>query len=68
MKIEKLKLSEITPYINNAKEHPQEQIDQIKGSIKEFGFNNPITVDENNVMFEIFQDLRNQSFILQLNQ
>ncbi|MGL4671556.1 hypothetical protein [Cetobacterium sp.] len=41
MKIEKLKLSEITPYINNAKEHPQEQIDQIKGSIKEFGFNDP---------------------------
>lgn len=68
MKIEKLKLSEITPYINNAKEHPQEQIDQIKGSIKEFGFNNPIAVDENNAMPGIFQDLRNQSFILQLNQ
>ena len=52
MKIEKLKLSEITPYINNAKEHPQEQIDQIKGSIKEFGFNDPIAVDENNVIIE----------------
>ena len=34
MKIEKLKLSEITSYINNSKEQPQEQIDQIKGSIK----------------------------------
>lgn len=52
MKIEKLNLSEITPYINNAKEHPQEQIDQIKGSIKEFGFNDPIAVDENNVIIE----------------
>ncbi|MGL4653874.1 site-specific DNA-methyltransferase [Cetobacterium sp.] len=52
MKIEKLKLSEITPYINNAKEHPQEQIDQIKGSIKEFGFNDPIAIDENNVIIE----------------
>ncbi|MGL5649079.1 MAG: ParB/Srx family N-terminal domain-containing protein [Clostridium sp.] len=52
MEIEKLKLSEITPYINNAKEHPQEQIDQIKGSIKEFGFNDPIAVDEKNVIIE----------------
>ncbi|MGL5051394.1 MAG: ParB/Srx family N-terminal domain-containing protein, partial [Fusobacteriaceae bacterium] len=52
MKIEKLKLSEITPYINNAKEHPQEQIDQIKGSIKEFGFNDPLAVDENNMIIE----------------
>ncbi|WP_297639700.1 ParB/Srx family N-terminal domain-containing protein, partial [uncultured Clostridium sp.] len=52
MKIEKLKLSEITPYVNNAKEHPQEQIDQIKSSIKEFGFNDPIAIDEKNVIIE----------------
>ncbi|MGL5902183.1 MAG: ParB N-terminal domain-containing protein [Cetobacterium sp.] len=43
-------MSEITPDIKNAKEHPQKQIDQIKGSIKEFGFNDPIAVDENNVI------------------
>lgn len=52
MKIEKIKLIEITPYINNAKEHPQEQIDQIKASIKAFGFNDPIAIDENNVIIE----------------
>ena len=50
IKIVNWKLSEITPDIKNAKEHPQKQIDQIKGSIKEFGFNDPIAVDENNVI------------------
>lgn len=44
MEIVKIKLSDITPYSNNAKEHPKEQIEQIKASIKELGFNDPIAV------------------------
>jgi DNA modification methylase len=52
MEIQKLNISEITPYANNAKEHPQEQINKIKASIKAFGFNDPIAVDENNVIIE----------------
>ncbi|GLI57344.1 methyltransferase [Propionigenium maris DSM 9537] len=52
MKIEKVNITELVPYANNAKEHPQEQIDKIKASIKEFGFNDPIAIDENNVIIE----------------
>lgn len=44
LKIEYVPLKSIKPYKNNAKEHPQEQIDQIKESIKEFGNIDPIGV------------------------
>lgn len=52
MKIEKIKLSEIKPYENNAKKHPKEQIEQIKKSITEFGMCDPIAIDEDNVIIE----------------
>ena len=52
MKIEILPINKIKPYENNAKLHPKEQVDQIKKSIKEFGNNDPIAIDENNVIIE----------------
>lgn len=52
MKIEKIKVDEIIPYADNAKLHPERQIEQIKSSILEFGFNDPIAIDENNVVIE----------------
>ena len=52
MKIEKISIDKIKPYENNAKLHPPEQIEQIKKSIQEFGNNDPIAVDENNVILE----------------
>jgi len=52
LKIVTKKISEIIPYENNAKLHPETQINQIAESIKEFGFNDPIAVDENNVIIE----------------
>ena len=52
MKIEKIKINKIIPYKNNAKLHPPEQIKQIKDSIKEFGNNDPIAIDENNIIIE----------------
>lgn len=52
MKIEKMSVNDIIPYINNAKKHPQEQIDQIKASVRAFGFNDPLAIDENNVIIE----------------
>ncbi len=52
MKIEKISIDEIIPYINNAKEHPRKQINKIKSSIVEFGFNDPIAIDEKNVIIE----------------
>ena len=45
MKIETLKTSELVPYARNAKKHSDQQISQIAGSIREFGFNNPVLVD-----------------------
>lgn len=52
MEIIKLPIAQIEEYSNNAKELPQEQIDQIINSIKEFGFNDPIAIDEENIIIE----------------
>lgn len=52
MEILKLKIEDIKPYENNAKLHPTHQIEQIKKSILEFGNNDPIAIDENNVIIE----------------
>lgn len=52
MEIIKVNLEDIKPYENNAKLHPQEQIEQIMKSIEEFGNNDPIAIDENNIIIE----------------
>lgn len=52
MEIEVLNIDDLIPYENNAKEHPKEQIEQIKKSIIEFNNNDPIAIDENNVIIE----------------
>ena len=52
MKIEKINIDLITPYGNNAKIHTREQIEQIKKSIEMFGNNDPIAVDENDIIIE----------------
>lgn len=52
MKIENVDIETIIPYINNAKKHPEKQIKQIMASIEEFGNNDPIAVDENNIIIE----------------
>lgn len=53
MKIIKIKLNEIKPYEKNAKKHPKEQIEQIKKSIQQFGFNDPIGVwGDKNIIIE----------------
>ena len=53
MKIIKLNINNIKPYKNNAKIHTQEQIEQIKKSIEEFGMNDPIAVwGKDNIIVE----------------
>lgn len=49
MEIIRLRLDELTPDPNNAKDHPEDQIEQIEESIRRWGFNDPIGVwgDEN---------------------
>lgn len=52
MEIIQIDAKDIKPYQNNAKMHSREQIEQIKKSIEEFGNNDPIAIDENNVIIE----------------
>lgn len=42
--IDYVPIQELKPYERNAKLHPKEQIEQIKKSIKDFGFNDPVAV------------------------
>ena len=44
LNVEYLSPGELKTYANNAKLHPAEQVEQIKKSIEEFGFNDPIAV------------------------
>lgn len=50
--IEYLNKKQLKPYAKNAKEHNQEQIEQIKKSIQQFGFNDPIAVWKDNEVIE----------------
>lgn len=48
MKIEKLATENLIPYARNAKRHDPAQVSKLAGSIKEFGFNNPVLIDKDN--------------------
>ena len=52
LKIEYLNKEDLKPYANNAKIHTGEQIEQIKKSIEEFGFNDPIAIWHDNEIIE----------------
>lgn len=52
LEIEYLPIEDLKPYANNAKVHTAEQIEQIKESIKEFGFNDPIAIWGNDEIIE----------------
>jgi ParB-like chromosome segregation protein Spo0J len=48
MTIEHLKTSDLIPYARNAKKHDASQVAKLAGSIREFGFNNPVLIDKDN--------------------
>jgi len=48
LKIDYISTSNLVPYENNSRTHSKEQVEQIKRSMTEFGFTNPILIDENN--------------------
>ena len=50
MEVEYTPIDLVRPYPKNAKEHPAEQVEKIANSIREFGFNQPIVVDEEGVV------------------
>lgn len=46
MEIVYKKANDLIPYINNSRTHSGEQVNQIVASINEFGFTNPLLIDE----------------------
>lgn len=48
MKIETIPTGDLIPYARNAKKHDDSQVAKLAGSIKEFGFNNPVLIDKDN--------------------
>ena len=46
MQIEQLRVGDLIPYVNNSRTHSDEQVMQVASSIKEFGFTNPILIDD----------------------
>ena len=47
---EMIDINALTPYENNARTHSPDQLEMIGNSIKEFGFINPVIIDENNMI------------------
>jgi len=47
-KIEQVATALLVPYAKNAKKHDAAQVAAIAGSIREFGFNNPVLIDADN--------------------
>ncbi len=44
-------IGDILGYVNNTRVHPQEQVDQIKSSIAEFGMCTPIGIHNNSIVY-----------------
>ena len=49
MNIQQMKIADITPYDKNPRRNDA-AVDKIAQSIKEFGFNQPIVVDKDNII------------------
>lgn len=48
LKIEYLPREALIPYARNARTHSEQQVNQLAASMREFGFTNPVLVDEQN--------------------
>lgn len=48
MQIEQINIENLLPYARNSRTHSDEQTAQIAASIKEFGFTNPVLIDNDN--------------------
>lgn len=49
-RIELLEPNQLKPYAKNARTHSRKQLRQIADSIRQFGFTNPILIDETNMI------------------
>lgn len=50
IQVEYIEVSELNFYQNNARTHSDSQVEQLVSSIQEFGFTNPVLIDENNTL------------------
>lgn len=50
MDIVNMRLSDLTPYKNNAKKHDKRQIDNVAESIRQYGFVQPVVIDSDGVI------------------
>jgi DNA modification methylase len=48
--IEMIGIEKLIPYAKNSRTHSEEQVAQLAGSIKEFGFNNPVLIGPDDVI------------------
>jgi hypothetical protein len=48
--VERRQISELIPYVNNARTHSDAQVAQIAASMKEWGWTNPVLVDEDGMI------------------
>jgi ParB-like chromosome segregation protein Spo0J len=46
IQIKSIAIASLKPYAKNARTHSEQQVEQLANSIKEFGFNNPILIQE----------------------
>ncbi len=44
------RVADLFPYINNSRTHSDEQVNQVAASIAEFGFTNPVLIDESGML------------------
>jgi len=50
MQIEQIPLKELTPYTRNSRTHSEEQITQVVASIVEYGWTNPVLIDDSGMI------------------
>ena len=50
LKVEYIALGDLQAYERNTRTHSSEQVAQLVASIREFGFTNPVLIDEHNVL------------------
>ena len=50
LQIENVAISDIKPYENNAKKHDEKQIGNVAESIRQFGWQQPLVLDKDNVI------------------
>ncbi len=50
LQIERWPLDRLLPYAANARTHSDAQVAEIAGSIREYGFNNPVLVDDHGIL------------------